>query len=452
MTDQRPASQDDIDALLAEVQGAAGTLPPVASDQGATTADNLVQDDIDALLAEITKTADQQQPAQLTLEQTKRFDAVISKIQDGVVPETGSLGLTPKDLDQLVAKHAAPEAQPAETMISQEDIDALVQQLSAAVGGGTVPATAAVPASAKLTKTVINPGTTAPTSTAVPQPAPAPGPRTGTTSKPATAAKPVSGPRKPVSGGTAAVAALPAPGLIPVLAPAELRGARWLLVAAVALLAICALAMGTVAQTVSRLSRDLVHHEVEGAIDADQFALALTAARSQLASHDDFEAAQGMERLKQLRERFPTRTFELTLEMARHWRSIGAYRKAADEYAGIIDRIVAQPSDPRLLLEDAECLAAVGENDDAVRLIYVLLAHERGYLSSEDALGHPRPAEDVQRDRLAVQQAYLLLGQLLSKPERHQAQPAEADHGTAEAPAAAHEAAPEAHVPAEGHH
>ena len=236
------------------------------------------------------------------------------------------------------------------------------------------------------------------------------------------------------------------PGSFPVLAPSELRGARWLLVAAVVLLAICAFAMGAVVKTITRLSDALTNNDNASPIDADQFALALTAARSQLASRDDFEAAQGVERLKQLRERFPTRTFELTLELARHWQALGANRKAADEFAGIIDRIIAQPSDPRLLLENANSLAQLQENDDAVRLIYVLLAHERSYLASDDSFGHPRPVEDVQRDRLAVQQAYLLLGELLSRPDKTAAAPSASQHHAESAPAAAHD------QPGGGHH
>ena len=229
------------------------------------------------------------------------------------------------------------------------------------------------------------------------------------------------------------------PGSIPVLAPAELRGARWLLIAAVALLAICAVAMGAVVQTVSRLAHELTHTDTIEPIDADQFAVALTAARSQLSSHDAFEAAQGVERIRQLRDRFPNRVVELTLELARYWRSHGSHRKAADEYATIIERIAAQPNDPRLLLESADSLAQLGDNDDAVRLVYVLLAHERSYLASNDHLGHPRPTDEIQRDRLAVQQAYLLLGELLSRPETpHPAPVAAVGHAEAPAPAAPH--------------
>lgn len=474
MSEPRPASQDDIDALLAEVAGVAGVSKPAAPAPaapaaaapakpadlaGATTAD-IGQGDIDALLAEITKSADQQQPGPLTKEQTKRLDAVISKIQGAtVVPETG-LGLTPQDLDQLVAKHAAPEPPAAETMISQQDIDALVQQLSAAVGGGTVPVTATVPSSVRITA----PAARKPAAQAAPAAkAAAPAPAKGASpapAKPGSGSKPAANPTAPAPGmASGGAAALTAPGLIPVLAPAELRGARWLLVAAVVLLGICAIAMGSVVQTVGRLSRDLTRTETQAPIDADQFALALTAARSQLASSDDFEAAQGVEQIKQLRERFPTRTFELTLELARHWRGRQAHRKAADEYAAIIDRVIAQPSDPRLLLENAGSLAEIGDTDGAIRLLYVLLAHERLYLANEDNLGHTRPAEDTQRDRLAVQQAYLLLGELLSRqaaaPAAGEVHGADAHGETAHAASGEHAAPVEHAAPAAhdgGHH
>jgi len=136
------------------------------------------------------------------------------------------VGLSPSAIDELVAKHKpGPEenATARETMISQEDIDALVQQLSSAVGGEPAPADAAGR----------KPGSTSPPRPATPA------------AQPATLAMTATG-----ASGEAPGALVPA-GAYPVLAPGELRGARWLLVAAVVLLATCAVAMGAVREPVT---------------------------------------------------------------------------------------------------------------------------------------------------------------------------------------------------------
>jgi len=396
----------------------------------------------------------------LTQDQTKRIDAVLESLQSGPQPTqgtthgNGTLGLSSEELEELVAKHApGPHAPaPAEAMISQEDIDDLVAQLTAVVGG-TGPITMAqrrqdaptLPDSggrplASITGampaiTTPNAGQNAGQKAGKSTPAATP------SSKPAgkTAGKPVN------KAGAAAARAVAAPPLssaergrvlagaatmagggaaaIGVLAPSEVRGARWLLVAAVLLLAICAIGMGAMVKTLSSLAGQLSRTDpaISG-LDGERFALALTAARNQLGSKDPIDVAVGVQAVNRLQRDHPNRAQELTLELARHWRAQGAHRKAADQYAGIVDTAL-NGGDPRILLEYTKSLTALGENEQAISLLYGLLAHEQALLGREDALGHPKVAQDLARDQAAVQQAYLQLGHLLQQPIKAETTP-----------------------------
>ena len=437
-------SLDDIDALIREAQAAQGTgrvaaaaspaepmpaakpMPPSAGPAiaNATTA-SIAQSDIDDLLKEIASATERQDVRKLSDHETRKFDKLLDRIQ--AEPSAPAVGLSPTAIDELVAKHApGPQDQSArETMISQDDIDALVQQLSVAVGG-EAPAAGA--------------------------PAPAAGAKRPATPE-ALAATMISAQPGATTATSATGTVLPAGvGSYPVLAPRELRGARWLLVAAVLLLAVCALAMGAVARGVSSLSRELLRRNEADPHAGDELALELTAARSMLASSDLIEAATGVERLRQLKARHPDRATELAIELARHWRARDQHRKAADEFASVLDRVLATRGDPRILLDHADSLARTDEVSGALRLVYALLASEAAYSDPADALGHTRPAEEVERDRLAMQRAYLLLGDLLDRPDARLAAgtpPADAHAPAADAHDATPHNAPAAHT---GHH
>ncbi len=480
-----PASQDDLDALLAELGGDVPNRNPVDSnaatmDAGQDDIDALIgalggpsgnsngtennladHDDIEALLSEISNTAEGRLAGGLTPDQTKRIDAVLESLQSGPqptqgsTPASGTLGLSSEDLEELVAKHApGPNAPaPAEAMISQEDIDDLVAQLTAVVGGTgpitiahmrqdapTLPdsggrpldsITRAMPAITTPNagqnagqKAGQNPGNKAGHKADKPAPAGKPGGKSaGKPDSKGSAVPPLSsGERGRVLGGTATMAGGGA-AAIGVLAPSEVRGARWLLVAAVLLLAICAIGMGAMVKTLTSLAGQLSRTDpaITG-LDGERFALALTAARNQLGSKDPIDAAVGVQAIRRLQHDHPNRAPELTLELARHWRAHGAQRKAADEYAGIVDTAL-HGGDPRILLEYTESLTALGENEQAISLLYGLLAQEQTLLGREDALGHPKVAEDLARDQAAVQQAYLQLGQLLQQPIKAEATP-----------------------------
>jgi len=460
MTDRdsrpKPASQDDLDALLAELGGSPARAPtdPTAETlpAGGTQADidallgaiggdksaPALQDDgdIDALLSEISNTAEGRVTGGLTNAQTKRLDAVLESIQSGPQPtQGGSLGLSSDQLEDLVAKHApGPDsAAPAETMISQDDIDDLVAQLTAVVDG-TGPITIAqarakspsVPDSGGRPLASITgaaPAIKAPPANTVP-PAKTPSPATKGAAAPASKPAAPAVAARPASGGRAAPAPHPGyatPALvgggaatIGVLASTEIRGARWLLIAAVLLLAVCAAGMGAMVRTLSGLAGQLARNPTTDTLDADRFALALTAARNQLASDDPVEVAIGVQALERLTGDHPNRAQELTLELARHWRAKGAHRKAADAYATLVDKVL-QGGDPRILLEYTASLTVLGDYDDAVRHLYGLLAREQTLLGREDRLGHPKSPDDLSRDRMAVQQAYLQLGDLLAR-------------------------------------
>ena len=451
-------SLDDIDALIREAQAAQGgtvrtpapapaqaaapapapaakpaptpaapAAPAAPAINNATTA-SIAQSDIDDLLKEIQSATERQDVRKLSDHETKKFDKLLDSIQSA--PAAATAGLTPTAIDHLVAKHApGPGDQSArETMISQEDIDALVQQLSVAVGGEAPPADA--PAPGDTAKRSATPAALAATMITAPT---------------ATVVTSASGAGMPAGAGS-----------YPVLAPRELRGARGLLVAAVVLLAMCALAMGAVARGVSGLSRELLKRNDADPHAADELALELTAARSMLASSDLIEAATGVERLRQLKARYPDRATELAIELARHWRAHDQHRKAADEFASVLDRVLATRGDPRILLDHADSLARTDEVSGALRLVYALLASEAAYTDPADPLGHTRPVEEVERDRLAMQRAYLLLGDLLDRSDARLAVGASPADGHAP-PEAAHDAhdthdahaAPAAHA---GHH
>lgn len=424
MADPKAGNPDDIDALLNQIAGKAEVAAtretqPAGSAPASAASDGVDQDDIDALLSEIATVAEGGD-AKLDLHQTKRIDAVLEQMQAPTDKGGPTLGLSTEDLEDLVAKHTPGPDQPVsnETMISQTDIDDLVAQLTAVVGGtGPIARSEQGSSAARAAATVKQPAlpgaltasrpaaaTTAPRPANTGRPAPAAAARTA----PTTAAAPmVAMDAMPtfVGGGAAAIG---------VLAPVEVRGARWLLIAAVLLLAICATGMGLMVRTLSGLSALLTIHETEELQDADRFALALTAARNQLGSADPIESAIGVEALRKLRNDHPSRHDDLTLELARHWRSNGAPLKAAAEYALVSDR-AARGGDPRIVLEYAETLIATGAREDAARQLYALLAREQGWLSREDSLGHPKSAEDHARDREAVQRAHLLLGSLLGQ-------------------------------------
>ncbi len=455
--DPKPASQDDIDALLAELGGsparpandptaetmpAGGTQADIDALLGAIGGGSAAKDgdDIDALLSEISNTAEGRASGGLTNAQTKRLDAVLESIQSGPQPiQGGALGLSSDQLENLVAKHApSPDsAAPSESEISQDDIDDLVAQLTAVVGGtgpitlaqargksptvpdsggrplasitGAAPAIKAPPAKTPAAKT---PPTKSPSTATVVTPAagkptakPAARPASGGRPAPKPAAAPDYASPALVGGGAAAIG---------VLAPAEIRGARWLLVAAVLLLAVCAAGMGAMVRTLSGLAGQLARNPTTGTLDADRFALALTAARNLLADGDAVDAAIGVQALERLKADHPNRAQELTLELARHWRAQGAHRKAADAYASVIDKVLIG-GDPRILLEYTASLTVLGDYADAVRQLYSMLAQEQILLAREDRLGHPKSPEEQTRDRMAIQQAYLQLGDLLSR-------------------------------------
>lgn len=458
--DPKPASQDDLDALLAELGGSptrpqhdptAETLPAGGTQAdidallgaiggGAVANDD---DDIDALLSEISNTAEGRATGGLTNAQSKRLDAVLESIQSGPQPsQGGTLGLSSDQLEDLVAKHApGPDsAAPSESMISQDDIDDLVAQLTAVVGGtgpitlaqtraksATMPDSggrplASITGAAPAIKVPPAKSASEKSPPAAKSPAPAATPAKPTTTpaaQPAAAARSASGGRP--APKAAAATALSSSALvggsaaaIGVLAPAEVRGARWLLIAAVLLLAVCAAGMGAMVRTLSGLAGQLARNPTTGTLDADRFALALTAARNQLASGDAVEVAIGVQALERLKADHPNRAQELTLELARHWRAQGAHRKAADAYATLVDKVLLG-GDPRILLEYTASLTVLGDYADAVRQLYSMLAQEQNLLAREDRLGHPKSPEELTRDRMAIQQAYLQLGDLLAR-------------------------------------
>lgn len=397
-------SGDEIDRLLAEIApaGAAAGAPTTAAGGSTTRAR--------ALAATVMAPVD---PLDAVLESMRPAAAVTKSIVKSKAPNP-QLGLSQDDLDSLVAKHGAgaPSTASSEAPISQEDIDSLVNQLSSATGTQT-----GGKAAAGTGKTAAAGGEAASRTTAI----------------------------SAGAAGAAGVVMLPG---VPVMAPAELRGTRWLLVAAVALLAVCALVLVVLTTAIRGLSRELRKDIVVTAPVGEDFTADLKTALGFLRSPDEAEAAKGAMFLVQLKERFPNREIELALTLARHYRAHGNQRKAASEYAAIVDRSPGRLGDPGIYLEYADSLYQLDEIDTATRQVYRLLAREQDHRAELDERGRPRAGDEVARDRLAVQQAYLMLGRLLGEDRHTGDAPQAAGHAPAARPAAGHVPAPAEHTAA----
>ncbi len=446
MADDNALSQDDIDALINQVSGGTAKLPPPspapATGAAAFTQDAfdtlidqatqpptasavkpgakpgdlsknkalsgtgtaakttpLGQDDIDQLLAELsaptnassspapsTKIVPTPRPSVPTTSAAQASDSQ----RQGTTSSGPTLALSPDDLDALMEKQAGEASNHSEApMIDQTDIDALVRQLANATGE---PDTKKISEALAKHEGEIDQLLTANagnrmTVDAVDMPAL----------------------RK---GSTVTAAAQVYSSALPVMAPAELRGTRWLLGAAVLFLAMCASTLVLVVGAINGLQHELKAQHLAQLAPSDSFADDFKAALAQLATGDNDEVAKGVLFLQRLKVRHPSHEGEIALELARHFRAKALYRQAAEEYANLAES--GPFDDPRVYLEYADALAQGRDLSGAIRQVYRLLASEEVYLGPRDRRGLPRPADETAHNRDALRDAYLALGRLLS--------------------------------------
>ena len=457
-----PLGQDGIDALLAgltEAPPAAASKPAVAAVSKTAAAavskpaaaavppgGKLDQGGIDDLLAALGA-------EQVTVGATKSESKILGASggsKTGLPPVGGmsasrrTLALSTEDLTSLVSKHNAPAVggEAGDGMIDQGDIDALVKQLGAATGTIEAPKPSMTEELAKhdaaidqLLGEARNPAANAATMDAIDM--------RSVLDKP------------PSTGGLSRGPSTAYTVNVPVLTPPELRGARWLLAAAVLMLAICAGTLVVVAKAVRTLGDELAHERASGIEPSDDYGTDFNAATARLSAPDADQTATGVLFLQRMKKRYPSHEAELALVLARHFRGLGAWKEAAREYAAALDESDAPVDDPRVILERAEALKHLDDRDAAKRQLYALVAAEQRWVGETEP---PRPASITERNRATLVEAHLLLGRLLdggrdervaaSEPESHAAE-AHAAGGHAET---GHAAPAAAHGHAEGHH
>ncbi|TVR41777.1 MAG: hypothetical protein EA402_12605 [Planctomycetota bacterium] len=370
-----PLGQDDIDALLAEMNGDDGAKPATTGASKKPQGSALGQDDIDALLAELD--AGSVAPVSESVEpqgKTSRLSETAKVNSD----------LSQEELDSLVTKHSDSN-EDSEALINQEDIDALVRQMSEATNG---------PSPEQITEMI---GRRENDIEALLNEAA----KNIETSDAVSDLDAFDG--APRGGG----AMMPP---INVMSSEELRGTRFLLAAAVFLLAMCTAAMVFVVTSMNTLSTQLAASRDTVVTPSDDFGEDLRIAREML--NDPENAQRGVIMLQRVRQRHRdvNREIEVTLILARHHLAEGKPHLAVTEFATVADRHGGLFEDPNFYLEWATAHSQLGDARKARRVIGVLLANEDRYLAGRDGSGIDE--EQARRHQRVLRQAYLLLGRL----------------------------------------
>lgn len=416
-----PLGQNDIDALLRSLETSSApsvmpedTIAMAPAPPKEMPVGKLGQDDIDSLLANLG--AEQISVGAKKIGEISKPDVARAELSKSGLSKTGlskaglsrgSLALTSEDLTALVSKHAAKPVAggEAEGMIDQSDIDALVKQLGAVAGpgdkhsmteelakhdaaidellGGQKPSANAVTMDAIDVRGMDRP------------------PSTSNTGRP--------------SGGPIFT--------VPVLTPPELRGARWLLAAAVLLLGVCAGTLVVVASALRTLGGELAHERLAALEPGEDYGDDYKAAVARLNAPDEQEAAKGVLFLQRLKKRYPSHEAEVALVLARHFRHLGAWQEADREYASLPDEMI--DDDPRVTLERADTLRHLHEVESARRQLYNLLANEGRHLAPTTP---PRPADIAERNRRTLIEAHLMLGRLLDAANEPTVARADTEH------------------------
>ncbi len=414
-----PLGQDDIDRLLADLGAHTGTKagpgkPRVEQPSVPTTA--------------VAEAARSQRPG--TTSSNASDATVIAPMQPMASmpsgPNAPTLALSAEDLDALVDRQVGVTSEHGEApMIDQGDIDALVKQLANATGAPDTKriSDALAKHEGEIDKLLEQAGDAKVTMDAIPLSAVQGAGSTGNLR----------------SSGLATLT-------MPVMAPAELKGTRWLLAAAVLFLAMCAVTLGMVVNAINGLSSELKTQHEAALAPSNHFADDYKAAMAQLSAPDAGDVAKGVLFMSRLKVRHPGHEGEIALALGRHFRAKGSFRQAAEEFAALSETGYGLFDDPRIFLDYAACLSELGDLQSATKQVYRLLANEDRYLAPRDANGLARPADEITRNQQAVQDAYLTLGRMLASASQQSPGRATASHHTSDSPAPAAAAhAPSAH-------
>jgi hypothetical protein len=363
--------------------------------------------------------------------QSAELDKVLEQMQSKKSPAVrpgpqpvAQLGLSQTDLDSLVAKHAnTPDPDSAsEVIISQDDINSLVNQLTEVDEAGDQ-------------RQVITDILTKHTKTIDQLMRQQGGGKSSSVDALAATVLSEAAAQGQQSSPTMTVAATVGTQLaMPMFAPADMRGTRSLLAAAVILLALCAGTLMMMIKAIAGVSRELREEKVEAKLPepTDDYSVDINAARTLLMSEDEAKAAKGVAQLEKLKKIYPTHELDLGLTIAKHYREHNDHRLAAAAYSSIIDRVEQIDDDPNIYLDYAESLQRAHDVGTAIRMVYVLLAKEDQYLSQQDDRGRTRTIEEISTNNAALQKAYLMLGRFLAEESELEPakapQPAQAEH------------------------
>ncbi|MDA3962925.1 MAG: hypothetical protein PF961_19245 [Planctomycetota bacterium] len=376
-------SQNDIDALLAELGAPAPKLPPPTKSFSSSSASSVSGDEADAMIEAVLG----------------ELDAGVGELS-GKGPATETL--TPDELERLVSKHEGDESSDSigansggssmggdsggTGVINQDDIDALVRQMAMATGGpeDAGPAVGGSDVDELLAQA---------------------GPQVTVTD--AVSPSMIDEVRGQVAlapssfGGTA------------LMSPEELKGTRYLLVVAVFLLAVCAVTLGFVVSSVNHLTVELAKTNETQVTTSDNFADDLAVAEGWLRDDDPVTVAKGVKFLsEQLKKNYPKKQEVLSERLARHYRSVGAHDKAVIEFAYIADRTSGLVDDPEFYLAYADSLSRTDKREQAREVVYELIANEAWFLEAERPDGSVLGEERVAANRAALKRAMILLGRL----------------------------------------
>ncbi|NRA40291.1 MAG: hypothetical protein HRU15_19260, partial [Planctomycetes bacterium] len=401
--------QDDIDKLLNQLSGDGATEEEIVPANAAETLiagdEPLGQQGIDDLLAQLTgedpnsENAEGSEEDEQALSSQSDIDKLLQEMgmggDSGGTAELLSTEQIAGIVDGQTAQEFDEEDDDDEEMISQSDIDSLVREMSQATG---VPDQNEIDARVAENESDIE---------ALLQEA----------AEPAATMDAVQGSialgPQPVMQMQSAVD--PAA----VMAPDELRGTRYLLVAAVFLLAMCAVTMGFVVRSINDLSSELEKNRTSEIKPVDDFQENISYARRMLEADDPLEIGRGLtfvKRLKENHDKEPDKIIIISLLLADHYRATGAYSKAKVEYELMTDRQGTLYDDPQYYLDYSETLFALGEKkyDDAVTILYRLMANEQYYISELDDQGNTRDVTLITRHEKVIQEAYLMLGRIFT--------------------------------------
>ncbi len=367
--DASSLDQEGIDALIAGM----GTEDPEPVSE--EDADPLGQEDIDDLIASMIEAGNEEQDPGSRVHKTGKLST--EQIRD-IVSKQEETGETDKDGG-------------VESMISQGDIDALMQQMSEASSVGE---TDEIDALLKEKNTqiddLLNQAVQGEAGDAVEASM-----LTMAESMPQMS-------QQMVAAGS-------------VMAPEELRGTRYMLWAALLLLSLCTATMVIVASSINKLTGELNQHRVEDNKPQEDFDSDIEYSMKLLESESEDDTLKGMryfERLKSSYKDNPDKMERIHRILATYYRKHNAWEKARQELSGIYDPRGKMLDDPSFYVDYGDTLYRLDRMRDAEVIIYKLLANESYYTAVVDGQGATRKKEALQTNGLTIKRAYLLLGRM----------------------------------------